>query len=228
MRSRNWKYNHSKALNLLVMLVILSIAACTGPSRPNKDALQPDNGKETTTSPALDNEKASLPLTSVSAIQKAYADIAAKLEHGDLDSTAFKYDCHGEKNGTISYFTEKGKLRLVIHRYNEYDHYSVVDRYYVRDSTMFFAHTNSVTWAFDGGLEGSTKNNIKEKRIYLVDGKPIKCLEKKFIVLSAAADNPSSESVPNREVDCPSIEAVLKPYRLLSKYRGKPTSDCLE
>lgn len=225
--SRIVKLNPFSA-GFLLMLLFVCISACKERSGSNDKGSRRAREKDTGTDSLMRSGEPGQSQTSIEAIQKAYADIVTKLVSGALDSTAFKYSCHNEKSGTVSYFTESGQLRLIVHRYNEYDHFSAVDRYFVKDSTLFFAYTSSVTWAFESGPEGATRDNITEKRVYLVNEQPIKCLEKKFVIRSRAADNPRAETVPSREVDCPSAEAVRKPYRLLTKFRSKPTSGCLD
>jgi hypothetical protein len=216
------------AFNFLNIMILLCILACTQQSGPNEKTAHYDRMKDTTKSSldtAIEPVKS---LTDIGSIQRAYNEISTKATAGDFDSTSFKYSCRGEKGGTVSYFTEKGKLRLIVHRYNEYDHYSAEDHYYVKDSLLFFTLRKSVVWAFESGPEGSTKDNIKERRVYLVADKPIKCLEKKFIIRSQATNNPRSEDVPSRNVDCPSPATVMEPYLLLTKYRNNPTKECLD
>jgi hypothetical protein len=227
--TKNIKTSLYSAYIILHTLIMLCIAACTQQPDTNGKAPQSEGLKDTSTKRSSHSAvEPSAPLTSVESIQTSYSNIVSKAAGGRLDSISFKYSCHGEKSGTVTYFTEKGQLRLIVHRYNEYDHYSAVDRYFVKDSTLFFAITNSVTWAFEDGPEGATIDNISEKRVYLVSGQPIRCLEKKFSVRSQAKDNPSSETVPNREVECPAAGTVMKPFLLLTKYRSKPTLGCLD
>jgi hypothetical protein len=224
---KNTRPGFYSALNFLNIIISLCIIACTQRSESNSKHSQADGMKYSAKSSNSAVEKGQ-PLISVASIQKAYSDIVSKATRGNLDSTSFKYSCHGEKGGKVIYFTEKGQLRLIVHRYNEYDHYSAEDRYFVTDSTLFFILTNSVSWAFESGPEGATKDNIQERRVYLVNNKPIKCLEKKFVIRSQEKDNPRPETVTSREVDCSSPEAVMKPYVLLNKYRSNPTSGCLD
>jgi hypothetical protein len=226
---RNIKPSLYSALIILNMMILLCITACTQHSESSGKGPQSDGLKDTSTKRSSNSAvEPSQLLTNVESIQTAYSNILSKATGGQLDSISFKYSCHGEKNGTVSYFTEQGQLRLIVHRYNGYDHFSADDRYFVKDSTLFFTITKSITWAFEDGQEGATKDNISERRVYLVSGQPTKCLEKKFSVRSQAKDNPSSETVPNRQVDCPEAGTVMKQFLLLTKYRNKPTSGCLD
>ncbi|MCX2481488.1 hypothetical protein OQY15_20480 [Pedobacter sp. MC2016-15] len=211
----------------LIILIALGVAGCTGKSESEDEVSQPAAFKD---SPSTREKKvvasAQLPAT-VAQIQKAYAGIIKKFQNGGLDSAVFKYSCDGEKGGTISYFTENKQLRMIVHNYHEYDHYSATDRYFIQDSSLFFAHTKSISWSFESGPEGSTKDNITEKRTYMLKGRPLKCLEKKYVIRSKATDNPRPETLPNREVDCPPAATVFKPYQLLIKFLKKPTTGCL-
>ena len=60
---------------------------------------------------------------SVDDIKQLYADLNDKLESRQLDSVSIKYDCNGERTGTVTYFSENGKLRVIRHVYSEYSHF---------------------------------------------------------------------------------------------------------
>ncbi|MEJ2882206.1 hypothetical protein [Pedobacter sp. GR22-6] len=75
--------------------------------------------------------------SSVSEIKNAYAAINDKLQRKRLDSVSFKYDCEGERTGTVTYFSEQGRLALIKHSFNEYSHFSAVDQYFVRQDSLF-------------------------------------------------------------------------------------------
>ncbi|PWG78701.1 hypothetical protein [Pararcticibacter amylolyticus] len=229
--------NYTIIHTLCSFIIVLSLS-CTSNRQPDSahdhdtthtqnNSTQHDTLSSTTAEPQSATEAAKAP-ANTEEIQKAYAGIMDKAEKGALDSTTFKYSCNGEKNGTVSYYTEKGRLRLIVHQYNEYDHYSATDRYFVQDSTLFFVHRQNTTWSFESGPEGTTRDNITEQRIYLVNQKPVKCLEKKYTVRSKAKNNPDPATIPNKETNCSSIKSVITPYQLLFKHRQKPTQGCLE
>ncbi|MGZ8545150.1 MAG: hypothetical protein ACXWV0_07625, partial [Flavisolibacter sp.] len=163
---------------------------------------------------------------SIAAIQMNYEQITSQKTLGVLDSTGFKYKCNNEITGAVSYFSQKGQLRLIIHRYNEYDHHAAEEYYYVKDSALFFVYNKELLWSFDSGPQGSTRDNITEQRVYLIDKKPTRCLEKKYVIRSHAANNPSPDTVPNKEISCAAVD-VMKPYQQLLKHRSKAPSDCL-
>ncbi len=167
-------------------------------------------------------------LTTVEQIQNAYGAITAAHESGKLDSTSFKYNCNGEKSGTVTYFSQNGDLKMIVHSYAEYDHNEMKDRYYIKDGSAFFAHRWSLSWSFDSGPEGATKDKITEERIYLADGKSIKCLEKKYEIRLHAGINPNPAEVANKELNCENVKPIDKSYRLLAKYWKAPAPNCLE
>lgn len=167
---------------------------------------------------------------SVEEIKQRYAIINDKLQRGLLDSTSFKYDCNQERNGTITYFSDKGQLTMIKHSYNEYSHFSAVDLYFVSNSTPFFAHFNRVSWSFESGqaAEGATKDDITEQRLYIVKEKPLLCLEKKYTKRSHSSDNPRPEDVQSKQVKCKPIEPVLKDFGKLIDFKDNAQHDCLE
>ncbi len=203
----------------LLILALLS-AACNNTS-PNTPANE--QNQDSVIKPS--SHQVSAP-NSIEAIQKSYEQITTQKDQGLFDSTGFKYNCNNEISGTVSYFTEKGQLRLVIHRYNEYDHHEAEEYYYIKDSTLFFIYNKELLWSFDSGPQGSTKDNITEQRVYLIDQKPVRCLEKEYTIRSNATNNPRPDTIPNKEIECAAVE-VMKSYQQLLKHRGKTPPGCL-
>lgn len=192
--------------NTPILLFLILFASCAENSSKQETS--------DTTAVVAEPEKAP---DNVESIQKAYSSVMTQLETGKLDSVSFKYSCNEEKKGTVTYFSENGKLRMIAHQYSEYDHHSATERYFVKDSVLFFVYASRTLWAFKDG--GGTKDDVTEQRTYLVDDKPIRCLEKKFVVPATAE---------NKEVDCTSQKSVITPYQLLLKHRDQPTSGCLD
>ena len=168
------------------------------------------------------------PIGSIEDIQGAYSAVVKQMEGGVLDSVSFEYSCgDGERSGKVSYYSHEGDLQLIVHRYSEYSHYSAEEQYFVRDSTLFFTFLKEVSWSFEEGPEGAVRDNITERRTYLLDKEPVKCLEKKYVIRSQIRDNPRPEIVPNQDVDCTS--SLLKRYpQLMQHHRKAPDSGCLE
>ncbi|MGV3508406.1 MAG: hypothetical protein ACO1N7_03890 [Sphingobacteriaceae bacterium] len=215
-------------ISICKVFILISCISCI--DRPETDDVQSGKNQGTdsqTTTDDLQKAQDNKPLSTVQDIKQAYAAVSKKLKDGALDSVSFKYSCNNEESGTVSYFSEKGLLRLIVHRYNEYSHFSAVDQYFVKDSTLFFVYKKSILWSFNGP-QGSTKDSITEQRVYLIDQQPIRCLQKTFIIHSHATDNSEAETVMNKEVNCTSQKSVIKPYRLLARYHNNATTGCLE
>jgi len=211
--------------NRIYLLVCLFCFSCGQKEGTN------DQSSEINQDTAVEMDTVVIHPTSVSEIKEAYAVIFSKLESGLLDSISLKYDCYGERSGTITYFTDGGKLSMVKHDYNEYDHYSAVDQYFVSDSTVFFVHQTNVSWSFvsvNAAGEGVTQDNFTEKRMYVVDKNPILCLEKKYTIRSDRPDTINRDHIPNDEVECQSVEPVLRDFDRLVAFKNSPDQDCLE
>ena len=145
--------------------VLLFLFACS--NDPKTSNIQGEQRQDSLTNTPNKPPPTATPPRTIEDIQKTYELISAQKNQGLLDSTSFKYDCHGEKAGEVSYFSQDGQLRMIVHRYNEYSHHSATDYYYVMDSVLFFVYNNRLSWTFDSGPQGSTKDDITEQRIYL-------------------------------------------------------------
>ena len=81
----------------------------------------------------------------------------------------------------------------------------------------------------EGKGTSDTRDNITENRFYIIDDKPVKCLEKKLTIRSSGPDKTPSNSVTNKGIACSSLKPVLQKFHLLAKYKGQEKSlDCLE
>ncbi len=204
-------------------LIVLLVVAC---GQQSDEQLPKENhvAEHSSTVPDTVN----IAINSVDDIQKAYFGISSIMESQRLDSTSFRYNCNGEKSGTVSYYTDNGNLKLMIHRYNEYDHYEVEDQYYIHEGEAFFVYRKSLSWSFDDGPEGATKDQITEQRTYVVKGKPIKCLEKKYELRKHKGINPNPESIVNQEKDCGQLKLPLGTFGQLQGYWKSAPPKCLE
>jgi len=210
------------------LLIVISCILVSCISNPEQDTEEKVFVHEDTLplSPPTDKQVATQ-LTTEQEVQNDYFAITTDYEEGKLDSTTFKYDCDGEKSGTVTYFSLNGDLKMIIHTHAEYDHNEMKDRYFVKNGILFFAHLWSLSWSFDSGPEGATRDKIIERRVYLSNWKSFKCLEKKYEIRLHAGVNPTPASIPNKEVDCASSKSVEKPFRLLAKYWKMPAPKCL-
>ncbi|MEJ6981553.1 hypothetical protein WG906_13890 [Pedobacter sp. P351] len=211
--------------NYLPCLLCLMFFSCGQPGGNNDKP-----GLDTSSVPSKSDSVTAIknPAT-VEEIRKLYAELNGKLHGGKLDSASVKYDCSGERTGTVTYFSENGKLTIIRHTYSEYSHFSAMDQYFISDDELFFAHLTGVSWSFESGKAaiGATKDNITEKRLYMVREKPLLCLEKSYVKRSHSSDNPRPESVESRQVDCKSLEPVLKDFGKLMAFKNSSGNDCL-
>lgn len=221
------KYKKIRFHNLICLILILFTTSCSDGVETNTASSEKMQSQDSALEIIPVSPKTDTDINNIEGIQKAYEMISKQIKKGNFDSTTFKYNCNNEKSGEVSYFSQNGQLRMIVHRFNEYSHHSATDYYYVNDSLLFFVHNKRISWSFESGAAGATKDIITEQRVYLIDQKPIRCLEKKFEIRSQASDNPESELVPNRTVNCSTIKSVMKPFEMLLKYRYKATSGCL-
>jgi hypothetical protein len=217
-------------IGTIIAAALFFLASCGGNSGDIKNPAAPTAREDTTQASAVTDAIPERAPETVAEIQQAYKETMAAYGNGSLDSVSFQYSCYGEKEGTVSYFSTNGRLRMIVHEYGENSHYGAQERYFVKDSTLFFVYVEDASWSFDpDGPEGSTKDNVSERRIYLADGKPFKCLEKKYVLRSASASNPISSKVPNKEIDCSASGKVSGDYKLLLKHRARTKpAECLE
>jgi hypothetical protein len=225
--------------NLLYLCLIFAFISCNGNSETK--TAESSNVEENTTSSETEivtensptdtnQEKAETKeLETVEDIREEYQTIQFKITNGKMDSSSFNYECDGGL-GQVVFFSENGQLRKV--RYgNGYEHGGVIKEYFLKDNAPFFVFHDASTWTFDVGTnkEGATRDDMIESRFYIIDGKLIKCLEKKFTIRSSVKNNPTSATVQNKEVACSDLTELLKDYNLVLKYKNQTTDmECLE
>ena len=167
-------------------------------------------------------------LSPIAVIKQQFTVINSKLLSKTLDSTVREYDCQQERGGKVSYFSDKGKLVVIRHTYNEHDHFSATDTYFLTEDKLFFAYLTSTTWEFvsGGASESLTKDKTIAQRIYLDGGKAILCLEQNYEQLSTATHTNPINPV-NKQVACKSVQPLLKELRQLLAFRNSK-SNCLD
>ncbi|ACU06712.1 hypothetical protein FIC_00238 [Flavobacteriaceae bacterium 3519-10] len=173
------------------------------------------------------NTVANLELKSVEDIKTEYNLVNRLLQEKKLDSASFLYSCAGERQGNVVYYYENRQLRSIRHTYSEYSHFSAVENYFIKDGNVFFIFKKETGWTFDGGTpeKPETRDNSKEFRYYMVNGKPLQCFEKEYTVRSAASANPQPENIKNTEVKNCETDKVLKRYRSLVE--NQKTKKCV-
>lgn len=205
------------------MLIVIINLCCRQAERP-ADTNGGTAAKETAASGTAVGKPRNL-----AEIKLRYAQIVQQLEHQRLDSAVRKYDCHGERGGKIIYFTENEKLVLIRHQYHEYSHYEAIDDYFIADDQLFFANLTGTSWSFETGnaAEAATRDQVLEQRIYLVNDKPLQCLEKKYIISSTAKNPVKPAEVANVKVNCKPVQPLLLKYRRLLAFKNE-NQDCLD
>ncbi len=185
-----------------------------------KDSL---NSHESSDSLSLRNN-----LGSVDNIKREYNIVNSQLLAKKLDSVKFDYQCE-ERTGNVVYYFEKGVLKMIKH-FNADSHYSTVENYFVNNGKPYFIFKDETLWSFDSGTpeKPETKDDITEKRFYIVDDRAIQCLEKKYTLKSSIKNNPKSENVLSKEIKNCSIDEVQKTFNLLMKNKdSKRDIKCL-
>ncbi|MNK67975.1 hypothetical protein D3C87_873240 [compost metagenome] len=160
-------------------------------------------------------------LSTVDGIKQEYNLVNTQLLEKRLDSVGFKYECE-EKSGNVVYYSENENLKMVKH-FQANSHFSSTENYFINDEKLYFVFKEETVWNFDGGTaeKPETKDDVTEKRFYLVDNKAIQCLEKKYILKSNSSNNPKSENVPNKEMKNCSIADLQKSFDLLMKNKDR-------
>lgn len=207
-------------------LFVCLLFACQG--RQEQHDLGSSHQLDTLAKFNKENKKLTQAPSNLQEIKSAYTATMEKLAKNALDSISKSYNCNGERSGTVTYYHENNTLRLIKHVYAEYSHHEATDTYFVRDSSLFFAHFKRLNWSFESNAakEGATKDDITENRFYLVSQKPIQCLEKKYTIHSTSPDNSIAARTPNKTIACNSA-TLLKAFENLISFR-KGNSNCLE
>jgi len=210
--------------NIPILLCLILIFSCEkqSPIKNNSDSKNESNK----TSKISDTAKISLQNTDE--IKAEYTKINQQINAKKLDSTSFNYECN-ERSGIVVYYSQNGKLKSIKHYFSEYSHYSSVENYFVNDDQPFFIFQQETVWNFDGGTaeKPETKDEINEKRLYYINNKLEKCLEKKYTVRSAEKSRLSPDNIKNYESKtCPDKE-LMKTFSNLMSHKNKKT-DCLQ
>lgn len=209
----------------ICLLICLAISACADPGSDKvgvKDTIS--RGHVAQSNPATDIDLPQIP-QSIPEIRQVYNQTNQQLMAHQLDSVALKYNCNGERSGTVTYYSKNNELKAIKHQYNEYDHFSATDQYFVVGGKLYFVFFDRLTWSFAGN--DITKDDITEQRIYVIDDQAIECLEKKYTVMSNATKKPISENIPNQKVACKSAQTMLKDFKTLINFREQKQQDCL-
>ncbi|MDF2931881.1 MAG: hypothetical protein K0R36_1212 [Chryseobacterium sp.] len=204
---------------LFLISSIFFIISC---KKENHKAIEESvNSDSLTSKTTKDSLKLKNDLNSVYGIKKEYNLVNSKLTAKKLDSVSFAYECE-ERSGNVIYYSEKGVLKVIKH-FNADSHFSSTENYFVNEGKPYFVFKDDTVWSFDGGTpeKPETKDDITEKRFYIVEGKSIQCLEKKYTLKSSSKNNPQSENIQNKEMKNCSINELQKTFNLLMKNKDK-------
>lgn len=202
---------------LLLTLSFLAIVSC---KKENAETIQNNSGIDNVTI-NKSSETLNDSITSIEDIKKEYAAVNNLLSTKQLDSAKFTYNCD-EKEGEVILYYENKDLRMVKDFYAEHSHFSSSTKYYVKNNKVFFIFKEETEWNFDEGgtpEKPETKDDINEKRIYVLHDKAIQCLEKNYTIRSKG-NNKNPDSVPNKETKC-NISGLMKNYHLILKNKDR-------
>ena len=204
---------------LLITLGLITMTSCNKDVHSDarktqavaKDSLSAKNNPET---PQDDTIK------SVEDIKKEYASLNTLLASKKLDSSSFTYNCN-EREGEVVLYKQDGRIRMVKDFYAEHSHFSSSTQYFIKNDQVFFIFQDETSWNFDGGTpeKPETKDDITEKRMYILNNKAVQCLEKKYSVRSKG-NNQDPNKTASRKTIC-DISELMKNYQLILKNKDK-------
>lgn len=212
-------------MNKLSLLLLAMLAACTPKPLPTATT-EKISAPATSSQPAKEDpgpEDVSGVPTDMQSIKKAYAYIITQRERNAFDSNSFDISC-GENNGTVKYFFEGSDLRLIDCNITEGEYLTVTERYFLKDTTLFFVYTGNDHWSYVSG--NGTRNMVNELRTYILNRQPVKCLGKTYEINSDKDDTPP-ENMPNKETDCTSFEKMDDDYHMWLRFWAD-TNECPE
>ncbi|AZB29204.1 hypothetical protein [Chryseobacterium balustinum] len=154
-------------------------------------------------------------------IKTEYVLLNNQLIAKKLDSASFDYECN-EVSGNVVYYSSNGELKSIKHFHGD-SHFSSVENYYLKNGKPFFIFKDDTVWNFDGGTpeKPETKDEINQQRMYIVNGKAIECLEKKFTIKSSSKNNPKPDDIQNVQSKNCSYSELQKTFEVLLKNRDK-------
>ncbi|SMP28138.1 hypothetical protein [Chryseobacterium profundimaris] len=210
--------------NVLTILSLIMIVSC------KKENLK--TTKKKSSEDSIINKSISInridSIETIDDIKKEYANINNLLTLKKLDSSQFSYNCD-EREGEVTLYYRDKKLAAVKDFYAEHSHFSSSTTYFVKNDRVFFIFNDETVWNFDEGgtpEKPETKDDIKEKRIYILDNKAVQCFEKNYSIRSKG-NNKNPENISNQKTKCTATE-FIKRYELILKNKDtKGEIQCL-
>lgn len=204
--------------NILTVLSLIMIVSC---KKQDAKAIE----KKQSEDPAINNNTSLITrddsIKTINDIKKEYASINSMLISKKLDSTQFSYNCD-EREGEVTLYYKDKKLAAVKDFYAEHSHFSSSTLYFIKNEQVFFIFNDETVWNFDDSgtpEKPETKDDIKEKRIYILDHKPVQCFEKNYSV-SSKGNNKNPQTISNKETKC-DIAELMKKYQLIVKNKDR-------
>lgn len=204
---------------LLTTLCFAVIISCKKESSKN---IQSNSPKDSLT---LKNESISVQNDSIKTIddiKKEYASLNTLLTSKKLDSTTFTYNCDKtEQEGEVVFYYQDKKLKIVKNSYSEHSHFSSSTKYFIKYDQVFFIFNDETVWGFDGGTPENpeTKDDVKEKRLYYINGKLEYCRDKKYTLRSK--NNSKPENVSDGESKSCNDAELRKTFEAILKNKDK-------
>lgn len=217
-------------MKIQYLLGLIILLGCKDTSNSRDSLVERDNNT-INESESIEAKVSIKEIKNIEDIQQEYRYINSAYKKKAFDSTSFNYNCYNERKGTVTYFSDEDGLKIIQHSYNEYSHYSSIHRYYIKNERPFFIFYKDLSWKFDGEANGQpgTKDDITEKRYFLVENQIVKCMAKMYSKLSYSDNNPTPNEVPNKKVPCPSINKLNQSFEALLKNKNETTDvKCLE
>lgn len=204
-----------------ITLISLSLLLAISCKKEKSKTLQNKSSDNDTVTLKNDLKIQNDSVKTIADIKTEYARLNNLLISRKLDSTKFNYNCDEKEGEVILYFQYK-KLAAVKDFYSEHSHFSSSTTYFVKNDQVFFIFNDETVWNFDDGgtpEKPETKDDIKEKRIYILNNKAVQCFEKNYS-LRSKGNNTNPESITNKEIKC-DIDGFMKTYQLILKNRNK-------
>lgn len=166
--------------------------------------------------------------TAIKDIRTKYATIIGLKEKNGLKVDEIDYECPDyPAGGTVWFYTDGDKVKLIEHSFSEGDHYGGKEQYFVWGGELFFCFSDVGYWTFDmetveeGEPVTQTKDIITESRFYFHKGAAVRCLVKNYEIRSRDAEKVKPENIPNEETNCREAEEVLNKFKALMALRGQ-------
>lgn len=202
----------------LLSLSLLFIFSCKKEeSKPGENKVYKDSLTVKNESTQIQNDS----IKTIDDIKKEYGSLNDLLGSKKLDSTSFTYNCD-EKEGEVTFYYQDKKLKVVKDFYSEHSHFSSSTKYFVKNDQVFFIFKDETVWNFDDGgtpEKPETKDDINEKRIYVLNNKAVSCLEKNYSIQSKG-NNPDPNTITNKETKC-DISELMETYQSIIKNKDK-------